>query len=64
MPQAVAVEPVLLVTFDQAARMLGVSQSTVRRLIENEKLAVVHLGRAVRIPREAVEQFAAELAQR
>jgi excisionase family DNA binding protein len=42
-------------TINEVAAALRVSTRTVRRLIASERLACVRLGRAVRIPREAVE---------
>jgi len=42
---------------DQAARQLGLSAREVRRRIDAGELASVRVGRAVRIPRTAIETF-------
>jgi excisionase family DNA binding protein len=42
---------------DQAARQLGLSAREVRRRIDAGELASVRVGRAVRIPRAAIETF-------
>lgn len=49
----------LLLRTDEAARLLGVSRSTVYNLIRSGHLPTVHLGpRSVaRIPREALEDY-------
>jgi excisionase family DNA binding protein len=41
----------------QAASALGVGRSTVYEMIARAELAVVHLGRAVRVPVRAVEEL-------
>lgn len=48
----------LLWNLDEAARQLGgVSQRTVRRLIERGELPTVRIGRCVRIPADAARQW-------
>ncbi len=42
---------------DQAARQLGLSAREVRRRIDAGELASVRVGRAVRVPRTAIETF-------
>jgi excisionase family DNA binding protein len=53
----------LLVTQQQAALMLNVSERTVRNLIRARKLTVKFIGRRCLIPRAAVEKFARKTAQ-
>lgn len=48
-----------LVTVDDAARWLGCSVVTVRRLIHAGKLKRVKVGRLDRVPRAALERLAA-----
>ena len=49
-------EPLLL-TIVQAASALSGGRSTVYEMIARGELAVVHLGRAVRVPVRAVEEL-------
>ena len=49
-----------LLTVEQVAESLQTSMRTVRRLIASDELAVVHIGRLVRIHPEAVTAFLAE----
>ena len=49
-----------LLTVEQVARALNVKSKTVRKWIYLGKLQVVKLGRAVRIPREAVQSLIRE----
>ena len=51
--------PVLLLTIPQAARRLAIGRSTAYPLIAAGELEVVHIGRAVRVPADAVELFVA-----
>lgn len=44
-----------LLTAAEIAVILNVSVRTVRRLIKDKKLAIVHVGRAVRVRPEALE---------
>jgi excisionase family DNA binding protein len=46
-----------LLTADEVAEMLSVSLRSVRRLIKDGKLPIVHVGRSVRIRPEALEAF-------
>jgi excisionase family DNA binding protein len=46
-----------LLSISDVQRLLNVSRSTVYRLIERGELGCVHIGRAVRIPAEGVEEF-------
>src|SRR4051812_12014999 len=50
----------MLVTPKQAAAMMGPTESQVRGLIRDGRLAHVMVGRRVMIPRPSIEQFIAE----
>lgn len=50
-----------LLTVDQAAKALSVSRATVWRLVAAGRLEAVHIGRSVRIPAEALDDFVARL---
>ena len=52
-------EPLLL-RVEEVARLLGVGRTTVYALVAAQKLPVVRIGRSVRIPREALEQWIRE----
>jgi excisionase family DNA binding protein len=52
----------LLLRISEAAELLGVSRSTLYQLVARGDLAVVKIGRSVRVPRTAVEQVALGLA--
>jgi excisionase family DNA binding protein len=52
-----------LLTVRAAARRLGLRDGTVRAWIRQGRLPGVKLGRAVRIPNEAVERLIAESAR-
>jgi excisionase family DNA binding protein len=52
--------PGQLLTAKQVARDLNVSLRTVRRLIAQQKLPVVRIGKAVRITPEALAAFIGE----
>ena len=49
-----------LMTVREAARFLSVSQSTLYSLMDSGRLAYVKIGRARRLPRRGVTQFAAD----
>jgi excisionase family DNA binding protein len=49
-----------LLTAKQVAEILNVSVRTVRRLIVQKKLAAVRIGKAVRVPPEALARFITE----
>jgi excisionase family DNA binding protein len=53
---AVVSEP-LLVRVPEAARLLGLGRSTVYELIAAGDIEVVHVGRACRVPRSALDEF-------
>ncbi|MGI8664409.1 MAG: helix-turn-helix domain-containing protein [Acidimicrobiales bacterium] len=53
----------LLVTIPVAARMLGLGRTTVYELIGVGDLEVVHIGRAARVPVEAVRDFVGRLRE-
>jgi excisionase family DNA binding protein len=50
-----------LVTIKQAALMLSLGRSTVYELIADGRLEVVHVGRSVRVPVEALAALVARL---
>jgi excisionase family DNA binding protein len=52
-------QPPALLTIPQAARRLAIGRSTAYLLIGAGELEVVHLGRAVRVPADAVDDFIA-----
>ena len=51
-------EPILL-TIPQAARKLGIGRTLAYELIAAGELEVVHIGRAARVPLDAVHEFVA-----
>ena len=51
------IRPPLLLTIPEAAASLRLSRAKVYRLIEFERLPVVHFGRAVRVSARALEQW-------
>lgn len=53
----------LLLTIDEAARLLSVSKRTAETLIARGNLASVRVGRCRRVARVAVESFVAELVE-
>ncbi len=44
-------------TVDQAAELLGTKERFVRRLVAERRITYVHVGRYVRIPESAVEDY-------
>ena len=50
----------LALTYREAAQTLGVSERTVWQLVRDGKLKACRIGRAVRIPVSAIEQFLAQ----
>ena len=51
--------PVVLLTIPQAARRLAIGRSKLYALIGTGEIEVLHIGRAVRVPVEAIEEFVA-----
>ena len=51
----------LLLTLDEAARQLRCARRSVERQIAKRRLRVVHLGRAVRVERDELERFVANM---
>lgn len=47
----------LLLTVIETARLLGISRSMTYNLITTRQLEVVHIGRCVRVPYVAAEEF-------
>ncbi len=56
--QTVAHEDSLLLTYAEAARLLGLSVSMVRKMARTGRIEVVHIGRCARIPRAALMELA------
>lgn len=56
-------EPVLLLTIEGAGRAFGVGRSTIYQLVQQGDLEVVHIGRAARIPVDAVHDYVRRLRQ-
>lgn len=56
--------PPLLLTVEQAARMLAISRSAVYRLTWSGELTPVHIGRSVRFTLAELERFTAERTAR
>jgi len=54
----------VLLKVGEAATLLGVSKITIYRLVWAGAIRPVHIGRAVRIPRNELERFARELSDR
>ncbi len=52
---------VLLLRVPEAGEALGLCPNTVRALVRDGELEAVHVGRAVRIPTESVEEFVSRL---
>jgi excisionase family DNA binding protein len=50
-----------LITVKEAAKRLSLSESKVYRMTMDGELASVHIGRAVRVPEEAVANFGRSL---
>lgn len=46
-----------LLAVDQAAELLGTGERFVRRLIAERRITYVHVGRHVRIPESAIEEY-------
>jgi excisionase family DNA binding protein len=53
--------PAILLTIRQAAEMLAIGRTTAYELIAAGHLEVVHIGRSVRVPVEAVEVLVTRL---
>lgn len=49
-----------LLTVDQAAERMNLSPWTIRRWIQDKRLDVVRLGRALRVPMESIEKKIAD----
>jgi excisionase family DNA binding protein len=55
------VDDARLLTIPQAAARLSISRSTAYQLVAAGRLETVHIGRACRIPADAVDDFVASL---
>lgn len=51
----------MLLTIPDAARRLGIGRSKAYELVATGELEVVHIGRCVRVPVDAVENFVRRL---
>ena len=60
-PQPDGADVRLLLTVPEAARALGLGRSTVYELIGAGRLEVVHIGRAARVPVDALDSFVTSL---
>lgn len=47
----------LTLTVQQVAKLLGVSRNTAYRLVRSKKLRSIRVGRQIRIPRSALEDY-------
>lgn len=52
-----------LLTVPQAADVLSIGRTKLYQLIQQGELAAVHIGRSVRVPVTAIEEFTARLEQ-
>jgi excisionase family DNA binding protein len=50
-------QPPMLVTFKQAALIIGASEYQIRMLVRNKRLTAVNIGRRQMIPRDAIPIF-------
>ncbi|MBK0866147.1 helix-turn-helix domain-containing protein [Saccharopolyspora sp. HNM0986] len=53
----------VLLTVEEAAQQLGIGRTTAYALVRSGELESVHIGRLRRIPKEAIDQYAARLIQ-
>ena len=53
--------PALLLTVPQAAQVLAIGRSTAYELIAADELEVEHIGRSVRVPVRALEEYVGRL---
>ncbi|GAC1386431.1 MAG: hypothetical protein NVSMB4_13620 [Acidimicrobiales bacterium] len=60
-PHGCAPLPPALITVTQAARALGIGRSKTYELIATGDLEVVHIGRAARVPVEAIDELVQRL---
>lgn len=49
--------PAQVFTYEEAADVLSISVTSVKRLVYAKRLRAKHIGRAVRIPQTAVEEY-------
>jgi excisionase family DNA binding protein len=54
----------LLLRLPEAARALGLGRSTIYQLVQRGELPVVRVGRAVRVPAEALREWVARQTER
>ena len=52
-------QPPILLTITEAARLLSIGRTLTYELIASGDLDVVHIGRAARVPLDAVHEFVA-----
>ncbi len=60
---AISVEPVVLVSQQEVARLLGVERTTIWRMCRRGELARVHIGRRSLITRASIDAFVASRVQ-
>lgn len=53
----------LLLTIPEAAKALAISDRTLYRLIDTQRIEAVHIGRAVRVPAEVLERYVQDLRE-
>ncbi|MCA1194889.1 helix-turn-helix domain-containing protein [Saccharopolyspora sp. 6V] len=53
----------VLLTVEEAAEQLGIGRTTTYALVRSGELESVRIGRLRRIPKEAIDQYAARLVQ-
>ena len=56
-------EPSLLLRIPEAARALGIARSLAYEMARDGRLPVVHIGKAVRVPRRRLEQWIEDHAE-
>ncbi len=47
----------LALTVKEVAKLLGVSRNTLYRLVRSKKLRSIRVGRQIRVPRSALEEY-------
>ena len=56
-------EPSLLLRIPEAARALGIARSLAYEMARDGRLPVVHIGKAVRVPRRRLEEWIEDHAE-
>lgn len=47
----------LVLTVKEVAKLLGISRNTAYRLVRSKKLRSIRVGRQIRVPRSALEEY-------